>query len=132
MEMCYTPNGMLYGVNNSGGIYDYGTIYKFNPTTNIYTHLLDFNGLNGRYPRSGLFLANNGKLYGSTISGRITDVDVLYEIDPATDTYTKKLDLGMSNPIGSYNKFVQAPNGLYILKVKSNSYSVSKKLVIRH
>jgi len=41
--------------------------------------------------------ASNGKLYGMTSSGGSNNSGVLFEFDPATGTYTKKLDFDGSN-----------------------------------
>ena len=57
-------NNKLYGLTQSGGIYDRGILFEFDPSTNTYLKKIDFNGItNGAYPMGSLMLANNGKLY---------------------------------------------------------------------
>ena len=91
-------NGKLYGTTYTNGDYDgkhlgpgYGTIFTYDILKNYdnFHKIFDFNdsveAQAGRLPMSGLTLASNGKLYGTTSWGG-TSVDghgVLYEIDPA-------------------------------------------------
>ncbi len=43
-------DGVLFGLTNSGGTYDKGVMFSFDPETGTYTKLMDFNGSNGAYP----------------------------------------------------------------------------------
>jgi uncharacterized repeat protein (TIGR03803 family) len=85
-------NGQLYGVTAAGGSSSGGVLFEFNPSTNVYTKKIDFTNENGRGAIGGLFKANNGKLYGLTYFGGSSNGGVLYEYEPATNTYTKKYD----------------------------------------
>jgi len=147
-------NGKFYGVTTSGGSYDDGVIYEWDPSTNIYTKKFDFNDkVTGRTPNGELTLVNdkfygvttfggangngggtifewnpttndytvkrefsifdvsgntpvskmvllNGKLYGTTIFGGNTNNGVIFEFDPATDTYTKKYNFDFNSRVG--------------------------------
>jgi uncharacterized repeat protein (TIGR03803 family) len=42
------PDGNLYGVTTEGGLYNYGVIFKFDPSNNTLNKVFDFNGINGR------------------------------------------------------------------------------------
>ena len=112
-SLMQADNGKLYGITSYGGSSNDGVLFEFDPATGSYTKKLDFDGANkGKYPRSSLMQADNGKLYGMTNYGGSSNNGVLFEFDPATDTYTKKLDFGGankgSNPLGS---LMQANNG---------------------
>ena len=85
-------NGKLYGMTFSGGSSNWGVLFEFNFTSSTYTKKLDFTGTNGRNPYGSLNLAPNGNLYGTTYQGGANALGVLFEYDPATNTYTKKLD----------------------------------------
>jgi hypothetical protein len=62
-------SGALYGVNNAGGAYSYGNIYKLAPSNGgwTYTDLYDFvGGGDGCYPRGPVALDAAGNIYGTT------------------------------------------------------------------
>lgn len=107
----YTPygnllqagNGSLYGTCFNGGSFSSCTIFKFDPTTNTYTDVYDFDITHGDYPRSGLIEASNGKLYGAASDGGMYGGGVIYSLDPVTNVYTDEFDL--SNVTG------RAPHG---------------------
>jgi len=99
-------NGKLYGICYQGPqeIFGtpYGCLWSFDPATSIYSRkfLFDYpnNAINGRAPVSAP-VAYNGKLYGTTTNGGISDIGVLYEYDPVTNGYIKK---DMQPIAGSY------------------------------
>jgi uncharacterized repeat protein (TIGR03803 family) len=65
--------------------------------------------VNGSFPSGGLTLASNGKLYGLTNQGGSNAQGVIFEFDPNTLTYTKKVDLeGISF---TTNSMIRASNG---------------------
>lgn len=90
-------NGKLYGICYQGPqeIFGtpYGCLWSFDPSTSVYSRKILFNNINsaanGRAPVSAP-IAYNGKLYGTTSNGGISDIGVLYEYDPATESYIKK------------------------------------------
>lgn len=96
--------GKLYSYAYWGGAYTfypangYGTIFEYDPVTNINVTKYDFpGGINGQWPLGNQLLANNGKLYGTAAGG--TPVQnfpngsgTIYEFDPATGAYAKKAD----------------------------------------
>jgi uncharacterized repeat protein (TIGR03803 family) len=99
-----TKNGKYFGAA-FGGQYDEGVIFEWDADSNIYKKLFDFNGQNGSQPNGSLMQADNGKLYGMTRYGGLYGMGVLYEMDPVTGCFTKKIDFsGAENgqyPVGS-------------------------------
>src|SRR6056297_841469 len=92
-KLCEADNGRFYGMTRSGGSNDNGVLFEFDPVTGTYTNKFDFDGASkGRNPYGSLMQASNGKLYGMTRNGGSNGYGVLFEFDPATGTYTKKLD----------------------------------------
>ena len=69
-------DGTFYGTTHYGGSNDVGTVFKL--TTNIVlTTLVQFDaGTNGRYPQSGLVLAIDGSLYGTTYKSTVSPTSV--------------------------------------------------------
>ena len=92
-----------------------GVLFEWDPETNSFSKKLEFNGTEtGRSPNGSLILGDNGKLYGTTGYGGIHDKGVLYEWDPATDTYAKMLDFnGAENGSDPAGDMVEADNGKF-------------------
>ena len=91
--MVKAGDGMYYGMTEVGGSHDVGVLFKWNPVTNIYSKLLDFDGAaHGGYPYGSLFKSRNGKLYGMTTAGGSFDGGVLFEWDCINGIFTKKMD----------------------------------------
>ena len=118
-------NGMIYGVTADGGANGCGVLFKWDPVNNIYLELLDFSKTENGSDMNGTFaVADNGKLYGITRSGGLNDLGVLFEWDPSTHTFVKKIDFDGaeygSNPVGT---LVQSENGkLYGVTYNGGSY----------
>ncbi len=118
-KLCLASNGKFYGMTRNGGISvlsdksGYGVIFEFDPVTNIYTKKIDFDGLNkGRNPESSLIKASNGKLYGLTAFGGLYDKGTLFEYDPLTNTFVKKIDFdSINNGSHPYGALIEASNG---------------------
>ncbi len=110
--------GEMWGIA-AGGDNGLGVIYKTNSTGSAYAVKYHFSvsGNGALQPRGRLTIAANGKLYGFAGSGPPPVGGVLFEFDPVTNTYTKKIDL----PPGSGRPgrgLVAAPNGkLYGIQV---------------
>ena len=105
--------GKLYGMTYVGGTHGVGVIFEFNYITGQYTKKFDFDGPeNGKKPIGGLIYANNGKLYGMTYQGGKYNKGVLFEFDPETDLFTKKLDFnGAENGATPWGSLIQATDG---------------------
>lgn len=85
-------NGNFYGVTQRLGENNLGVIFEFNPDSNSYKKLTDFNGrLNGAVPYSDLAVAKNGKLYGTTFNGGIYNEGVIFEVDPHSNNLVSKI-----------------------------------------
>ncbi len=112
-SMLQASNGKLYGITSYGGSNDYGVLFEYDITTDTYTKQLDFTGIsNGRHPHGALIEATNGMLYGITQGGGANNMGVLYEFNPNTNMYTKKLDFsGVNNGGGPFSSLIQAING---------------------
>jgi uncharacterized repeat protein (TIGR03803 family) len=103
-QLTQLTNGKLYGVTESGGLNNAGVLFEYDPATGVYTKKIDFTTATGKAPTGSLTLAGNGKLYGMTSQGGANSIGVIYEYDPATNTYAKKIDLtsaGGSSPYGN-------------------------------
>jgi uncharacterized repeat protein (TIGR03803 family) len=103
----------FYGMTSEGGKYNGGCVFKINRKSGQLKIIKDFEIQNeGKNPYSDLCRADNGKFYGMTSQGGKYNLGVLFEWDPATNEYNKKLDFNGSEkgakPTGS---LLKAKNG---------------------
>jgi len=97
-------DGMLYGLAYKGGGNNKGLLFQYNPITSNYTKKFEFDSLNGCYPHGSLIQTKDGMFYGLTVQGGVNNFGVLFQYNPITSIYTKKLDFDSvhgSYPIGS-------------------------------
>ncbi|MBY0432659.1 MAG: hypothetical protein K2U26_00965, partial [Cyclobacteriaceae bacterium] len=107
----------LWGMTPSGGSDDKGVIFKIQDDGTGYSLQHSFTiDVPGALPQGSLCLAG-GKLYGLTSSGGANNQGILFEYDPATEVFTKKVDFSPSN--GSY------PNGSLVLASDGNLYGMT-------
>ena len=118
-SLIQASNGKLYGMAQAGGTNAKGVLFEYDPTSDTYTKKLDFDGTNGSYPLGDLVQATNGKLYGMTANGGDNDLGVLFEYDPASGTFTKKLNFDGAN-MGSY------PKGSLMLATNGKLYGMTQ------
>lgn len=95
-SMTLAPNGWLYGVTETGGTDDSCVVCAFNPLTGEFNDIHDFafSPDSGESATSGMTLASNGLLYGTTAGGGVNNAGVIYTVDPTTNAY---------NPIHHFN-----------------------------
>lgn len=93
-SLLQASNGKLYGMTKLGGTNNQGVLFEYDLLTSTFTKKLDFDSAStGAFPYGSLIQAINGKIYGMTTAGGAYDRGVVFEFDPATDTYIKKSDL---------------------------------------
>ena len=120
-SLVQASNGKLYGMTywgGSRGTNGDGVIFSFDPSTSIYTKLMDFDRTNGTHPYGSLIQASNGKLYGMTLQGGSTSdgttysgKGVIFSFDPSSSVYTKLKDFDGVNGANPYGSLMQASNG---------------------
>jgi uncharacterized repeat protein (TIGR03803 family) len=90
-------NGKYYGVTSQGGAYNKGVIFEWDPLTNIFIKKVDFDGTaKGNFPISSMTLYN-GKFYGMTWEGGANYYGVIYEWNPTSNVFVKKIDFAGTN-----------------------------------
>ncbi|MCA6383184.1 MAG: T9SS type A sorting domain-containing protein [Cytophagales bacterium] len=105
-SLTLSSSGMLYGMTSNGGVNNKGVLFEFDPSSNSFTKKIDFDGIaKGSYPRGNVTIISNGKIFGMTSMGGVNDVGIIFEFDPSTNSYTKRVDFDGatkgSNPFGS-------------------------------
>ena len=108
-------NQKLYGTTVRGGAKDYGTLFEFDPNTNIINTKVSFDGCN---PNGYLSVYNN-KIYGLTSNGGNYDGGILYEYDITNNILASKSNFYQHNPIGGLTLY---NNKLYGLTKEGGTY----------
>jgi len=112
--------GQLWGVASEGGTDGLGVIYRTNLDGTGLTVAKSFlSPYSGVDPIEGFVEAPNGKLYGVTNRGGMYDYGVLFELNPATGEYVKKVDFNYTVQ-GAY------PNGGLLLHSNGKLYGVTR------
>jgi uncharacterized repeat protein (TIGR03803 family) len=112
-SLLLASDGKMYGLANTGGANDYGTLFQFDPATATFTKKFDFDGnARGGNPLGTLIQAKNGKLYGMTSAGGKDDAGAIFEYDLTTSTYTKKFEFnGLADGGLPYGSLLEATDG---------------------
>lgn len=110
--MVQASNGRLYGTCSTNGANSYGTLWDFNPNTNAFTKRVDMTQTNGRLPKGAPVVASNGRLYGTTVLGGTSNLGIIYEFNPSTNGYTKKIDLALLTGTRPFGGLYRASNNL--------------------
>ncbi len=139
-------NGKLYGLCRKGGINFDGTLFEYDPISNVLTKKLDFkNTPRGAAPYGSLFEATNGKLYGLTSKGGSQGEGVLFSYVISTNTFSKLFDFETGGfkgqePLGSliqigtklyglaYNS-IGGSGALFNFDITTNSYDELRQFV---
>ncbi|MCX8470633.1 MAG: hypothetical protein ORN55_02525, partial [Chitinophagaceae bacterium] len=117
-----TLGGRIFGVAKFGGINGAGILFEYFPTTNTYTKLVDFSVTFGKNPIGTLCEAPNGKLYGTTDKGGLSDFGTIFEFNPTGNVFTKKLDNTSNTP--ELNSFVYS-TGNKLINVSTSASNPS-------
>ncbi len=118
-------NGHLFGMTTNGGTSDLGVLFEYDPVGNVFTKRYDFTAATGSFPQGNIMEASNGKLYGMTPSGGTNGAGVLFEYDPATFVFTKKVDFAAGLGTTPRGDLVEASNNkLYGLTSGGGANSV--------
>ncbi len=83
MSLIQGADGNLYGITESGGTYDQGTVFKVTPAgtlTTLYSFCSKTNCTDGSGPQAGLVQAANGDFYGTTNSGGTKNQGTVFKI----------------------------------------------------
>ncbi|MCX6155082.1 MAG: hypothetical protein NT007_13095 [Candidatus Kapabacteria bacterium] len=82
----------LYGTTSTGGLSNFGVVYKINMNGSGYSKLIDFAGAsNGRFPYGNLLLIGS-TLYGMASAGGLNDNGVIFKINTDGSGYAKLFD----------------------------------------
>ena len=92
-NLIFDQAGNIYGTTGSGGIDNYGVVFKLTPSGGAWTEsvLYSFPSCdNGCYPDAGLIFDSAGNLYGTTGSGGAQNSGVVFELSPSGSGWTEQ------------------------------------------
>jgi uncharacterized repeat protein (TIGR03803 family) len=110
----YAPEIMEEAFNfilNPYAAVNQGNLFSYNPATQTYTSLYNFDSVSGGAPYGSLFYANDGKLYGTTSAGGINNLGVIFSFDITTSTYAKMFDFDNTHGAAPMGDLMQSTDG---------------------
>jgi uncharacterized repeat protein (TIGR03803 family) len=104
-------NGLIYGETRYGGTHFAGTLFSFDPATNVLTVLVNFHDTLGEDPDGFMLQASNGLIYGHCSFGGAHNDGVVfcYNINTGKDSVAINFD-GTNG--STSHELMQASNGL--------------------
>lgn len=105
-------DSMLYGMTDSGGTFNEGTLFSYNILTHKDSVLVSFADTNGKYPSGNLIKATDGLLYGMTPLGGSNGTGVLFSYNLLTGKDSVLVNFNGANGSTAYGSLIQATNGL--------------------
>jgi uncharacterized repeat protein (TIGR03803 family) len=112
--LCAAPNGKLYGTTVLGGsgAPAMGTLFSFDPVTDAYALLQNFDGTTGGNGFAGMVVGADGMLYGAGYLG--SSGGTIYRVDPADDSYSNRFLLdAATDGSGINNRLCPATDGWF-------------------
>jgi uncharacterized repeat protein (TIGR03803 family) len=106
-------NGNFYGTTQSGGAYDYGTVFEITPAgklTTLHSFCSEKNCADGGFPQDPLIQGTNGNLYGTTRARGANNDGTVFEITSG-GTLTTLDSFDGTDGEAPYAGLVQASNG---------------------
>ena len=99
--LCLGSDGLFYSSTASGGQYNQGSLFRFNPSNDAYTPIWQFSGAGGvpTTPQN-LIEGPAGYLYGATVSGGIKRQGVLYRLRRDGTGFQVLRDIGLTTNEG--------------------------------
>lgn len=85
--LTYASNGKFYGSSYTGGTFNKGVLFEFDPLSNTTSVLHNFNGADGESFKGMLVEGPSGRLFGMTNMGGSAGKGLLYEYDLIQDTF---------------------------------------------
>ena len=111
-------DGKLYGMTTGGGIDNAGVIFSFDPASESYSLVKEFENVNGDNPSGAspigsLVQASDGKLYGVTQGGGINYSGVIFSLDIYSDSFTNVKDFDFVGGFGAGGLVAASDGKLY-------------------
>jgi uncharacterized repeat protein (TIGR03803 family) len=107
-------DGKLYGMTQSGGANDKGTVFSISPNGVGFIKILDLGGITGSNPLGSLIEALDGNLYGMTSKGGTKDLGIAFRVRKNGTGFFKLLDfIGTNGASPQLGPFLELQNLLF-------------------
>ena len=119
MTLIQATDGNFYGTTLKGGTFGLGTVFSVTPggtITTLYNFCAQANCADGELPYTGLVLATNGNLYGTTVAGGANGRGTVFEITlggTLTTLYSFCAQAGCSDGASPNAGLVQGTDGRF-------------------
>jgi uncharacterized repeat protein (TIGR03803 family) len=114
-SLTQASDGNFYGMTLQGGASGIGTFFVYNPTTQAVTVLHSFAGgtSDGKWPYGNFLQANDGNLYGMTLSGGADNQGTVFEYSLTAQAFTLLHSFagGSSDGLQPVGSLMQASDG---------------------
>jgi uncharacterized repeat protein (TIGR03803 family) len=110
-SLIQASDGNLYGMTMNGGVNNDGVIFSYDPVTNTYTILKNFDSTNGSHPVDDLTEASDGNLYATTVDGGANNLGVIFSYNPVSSELTKLQDFDSTDGYNPKSSLLQASDG---------------------
>ena len=108
-------DGVIYGTTQYGGIYSGGTVFRINPDGSDYRIIQNLSGspTNAAQPQSGVIVASDGKLYGTSTYGGNIDQGTIFTLNKDGTDYEvlRRFSLWGREGAGPLGAIIQARDG---------------------
>jgi uncharacterized repeat protein (TIGR03803 family) len=108
--LALAPNTSYYGLTETGGAADAGTLFRMSPSGTL-TTLAEFTAAGPRLPLGGLTLAPDGNLYGTLSRGGAADGGALLRVVPSTNTWSTLADFTAATGTQPAGAVLAGPDG---------------------
>ncbi len=106
-------DGLFYGMTQQGGIDNFGVLFTYNSTTNIYNKIRDFYNFDSSHPYGSLLRGSDGLFYGMTSGGGDLDKGVIFSYNLINDTYSELYEFDGLNGESPFGTLIQGLDGLF-------------------
>jgi uncharacterized repeat protein (TIGR03803 family) len=111
-SLLIADNGKMYGLTSAGGAYDYGVVFSFDASGNVYADLHDLTGTEGSAPYGSLIQFADGLLYGMASGGGTCGIfGTIFNFNPLTNAYSDIFDFSGSDGSSPGGDLLQGSNG---------------------
>lgn len=121
-SLLYGSDQNFYGTTYFGGVFDKGSIFKYNPFTFTFSKLADFDETNTGSFMSGNLIETNNCLYGLNGGGGSSSTGVIFKYNLVTNSLIKILDLDTVGQIGAGSFLKGIDGNLYTTLKVGGSY----------
>lgn len=106
-----SSSGKFFGLTTEGATYGQGSLFEYDPITQILSVRHSFFGQNGNYPCGKLVESSNGHFFGMTNMGGVNDAGIIFEYIDSSSQCIKRFDFDAVSGYYPTGSLLKASNG---------------------